>query len=203
MEPENLKIRIVSHLRKTHQVFLFCARGNAEPDEYVEPYAYPHIAPQSRFEMTLSGTGTVCATTDIADSTMTTREITIPCQNRMEVFDNDGALDFRESSERNPNYPRGDSVFNHSHKLRAVLIKYDGKLVCRRLFHEDTLLAFDRMNTALYVKLLLSDNADSTIKVTTFASAVIDYRGERYLTITLEEDPETQSYTINHSFAKF
>lgn len=200
----DLNIRVISHLSTTQQVLLYQQDIQTNVKNFLTAaWEHPHIAPKARYDVTLPMDIAVSAASDIGSGRMTTKQMMAEYNTGWEIFNNNNGLDIRESSDPAPTMDTIE-VVNKCHTTKFAVVTKDAK----PLFACEVRPEF-RVNFSIHPKLYVA-LSDMEIHEAFFDAATlsrspvtIDYEGQQFVTIRLEENVSTGLITINYDFEKF
>lgn len=200
----DLNIRVVSNLSKTQQVLMYQEDIQTNVKNFkVAAWEHPYIAPKSHFDVVLPMAISIAATDEIGRGCLTTKALNVDYNTAWEIFDNNGAIDVCSYDGSKPT-ENTIEVYNNCESTKSSVVTKDGK----PLFACEVRPEF-KVNFAIHPKLYIA-LSDMEIHEEFFDAAtlsrkpeIIDYEGQQYVTITLDEDVSTGKVTITYSFDKF
>ena len=200
----DLNIRVVSNLSTTQQVLLYQEDIQTNVKNFqVAAWEHPHIAPKSQFDVVLPMAIAIAATEKIGKGCLKTKALGVDYNTAWEIYDNNGAIDVRKYDEMAPT-DETIEVYNNCESTKTSIVTKDGK----PLFACEVRPEF-KVNFAIHPKLYVA-LSDMEIHEEFFDAAtlsrkpeIINYEGQQYVTIVLDEDVSTGKVTISYSFDKF
>ena len=200
----DLKIRVISNLSTTQQVLLYQQDIQTNVKNFLTAaWEHPHIAHKARYDVTLPMQIAVSAASDIGSGRMTTKQMTAEYNSAWEIYNNNNGLDIRAGEGPAPTMDTIE-VLNKCHTTKFAVVTKDEK----PLFACEVRPEF-RVNFAIHPKLYVA-LSDMEIHEAFFDAATmskttvtIDYEGQQYVTIHLDENVSTGLITISYDFEKF
>lgn len=200
----DLKIRIISRLATTQQILLYQEDIRTNVKNFLTAaWEHPHIAPKAQYEVTLPMQIGVSAAEDIGSGRVTTKQLMADYNTVWEIFDNDQGLDIREGSEQPPSMDTIE-LQNNCGNTKYALVTKDSKPLFACEVRPDFRVNF-AIHPRLYVALSDMEIHEEFFDAATLSRApeIIDYEGQQYVTIYLDEDVSTGKVDISYDFAKF
>nr|WP_297172543.1 hypothetical protein [uncultured Agathobaculum sp.] len=200
----DLKIRIVSRLATTQQILLYQEDIQTNVKNFLTAaWEHPHIAPRAKYEVTLPMQIGVSAAEDIGSGRVTTKQLTADYNTAWEIYDNEQGLDIREASGPAPSMDTIE-VLNSCEDTKFAMVTKDSKPLFACEVRPDFRVNF-AIHPKLYVALSDMEIHEEFFDAATLSRApeIIDYEGQQYITIYLDEDVSSGKVTITYDFAKF
>lgn len=203
MAKTDLNIKITSNLGTTQQFLLYQNDIRLNVKNYkVAAWERHYIAPGAEFNVVLPLDIQVGATTDLGKGHLKTRKLSANYNTAWDIVKNNNALDIAPSSEVPPTENTIEIHNKYKDTQNAVVFK-DGK----PLFACEVRPEY-KVNFAIHPKLFLA-LCDLEINDEFFDAAclskmptVIDYEGQSYLNISLNENVSTGQVTVKYDFLK-
>lgn len=200
----DLKIRVISNLSTTQQVLLYQQDIQTNVKNFLTAaWEHPHIAPKAQYDVTLPMQIGVSAASDIGSGRMSTKQMVAEYNSAWEIYNNNNGLDIRAGEGPAPTMDTIE-VLNKCHTTKFAVVTKDAK----PLFACEVRPEF-RVNFAIHPKLYVA-LSDMEIHEAFFDAATlskspvtIDYEGQQYVTIHLDENVSTGLITITYDFEKF
>lgn len=201
----DLHIRVKSKLGETQQVLLYQEAVTLNVKNFkTAAWEHQYIAPGSQMLAMLPMEITIGSMKSIGhDGKIMTKLLPVEYNTAWDIFNNGNALDVRKSDEP---VPSEDTIEIHNKNINtsSAIVAKNGK----PLFRCDVRPGF-KVNFAIHPKLYVA-LSDLEIKDPFFDAATlsrrpveIDYEGQQYLTIILNENESTGAVTIDYNFDKF
>ncbi len=201
----DLHIRVKSKLGETQQVLLYQEAITLNVKNF-KTAAWEHrfLAPGAQMIADLPTEITVGSMAEIGnDGKIMTKLIPVEYNTSWEIYSNANALDIRHSDEPAPT-ENTIEIHNKNAQTSAAVVAKDGK----PLFKCDVRPGF-KVNFAIHPKIYVA-LSDLEINDPFFDAATlsktpleIDYEGQQYLTIVLNENKSTGAVSIEYNFDSF
>lgn len=201
----DLHIRVKSKLGVTHQVLLYQEAVTLNVKNFkTAAWEHQYIAPGAQMRAVLPMEIAIGSMETIGhDGKIMTKLLPVEYNTAWEIFDNSKGLDVRESSELDPTDDTIE-IYNKNSITSTAVVAKNGK----PLFKCDVRPGF-KVNFAIHPKLYVA-LSDLEISDPFFDAATltkkpveIDYEGQQYVTITLEENESTGAVNITYNFDRF
>ena len=201
----DLHIRVKSKLGSTQQVLLYQEAVTLNVKNFkTAAWEHQFVAPGAQMRAVLPMEISIGSMETIGhDGKIMTKLLNVEYNTAWDIYNNNKALDVRKSSEPAPTEDTIEIHNKNSHTSSAVVAK-NGK----PLFRCDVRPGF-KVNFAIHPKLFVA-LSDLEISDPFFDAATIsrkpveiDYEGQQYLTIILNENESTGAVTIDYNFDRF
>lgn len=201
----DLHIRVKSKLGSTQQVLLYQEAVTLNVKNFkTAAWEHQFVAPGAQMRAVLPLEISIGSMESIGhDGKIMTKLLDVEYNTAWDIYNNNNALDVRKSSEPAPTEDTIEIHNKNSHTSSAVVAK-NGK----PLFRCDVRPGF-KVNFAIHPKLYVA-LSDLEISDPFFDAATlsrkpieIDYEGQQYLTIILNENESTGAVTIEYNFDRF
>ena len=201
----DLHIRVKSKLGSTQQVLLYQEAVTLNVKNFkTAAWEHQFVAPGAQMRAVLPMEISIGSMETIGhDGKIMTKLLDVEYNTAWDIYNNNKALDVRKSSEPAPTEDTIEIHNKNSHTSSAVVAK-NGK----PLFRCDVRPGF-KVNFAIHPKLFVA-LSDLEISDPFFDAATIsrkpveiDYEGQQYLTIILNENESTGAVTIDYNFDRF
>ena len=204
MKSNDLRIRVISNLSTTQQVLLYQEDIVTNVKNFlVAAWEHPHIAPKANYQVTLPMSLGISASDSVGSGVVTTKELEAEYNTAWEIFDNAKGLDVREGRGEAPSMDTIE-VLNTCGSPKYAMVTKDAKPLFACKVRPDFRVNF-AIHPKLYVALSDMEIHEDFFDAATLSRApeIIDYEGQQYVTIYLDEDVSTGKVTITYDFAKF
>ena len=163
----------------------------------------PHIAPKAKYEVTLPMQIGVSAAENIGSGRVTTKQLAAGYNTVWEIFENNRGLDIQEGSGVAPSMDTIE-VLNTCGSTKYALVTKDSKPLFACEVRPDFRVNF-AIHPRLFVALSDMEIHEEFFDAATLSRApeIIDYEGQQYVTIYLDEDVSTGKVDISYDFARF
>lgn len=201
----DLHIRVKSNLGSTQQILLYQEAVTLNVKNFkTAAWEHQYLAPGAQMRAVLPMEIAIGSVEAIGhDGKIMTKLLDVEYNTAWDIFNNDNGLDVRRSSEPDPTEDTIEIHNKNTHTSSAVVTK-NGK----PLFKCEVRPGF-KVNFAIHPKLYVA-LSDLEISDPFFDAATlskkpveIDYEGQQYLTIILNENESTGAVTIDYSFDRF
>ena len=201
----DLHIRVKSKLGSTQQVLLYQEAVTLNVKNFkTAAWEHQFVAPGAQMRAVLPLEISIGSMESIGhDGRIMTKLLDVEYNTAWDIYNNNNALDVRKSNEPAPTEDTIEIHNKNSHTSSAVVAK-NGK----PLFRCDVRPGF-KVNFAIHPKLYVA-LSDLEISDPFFDAATlsrkpieIDYEGQQYLTIILNENESTGAVTIEYNFDRF
>lgn len=201
----DLHIRVKSKLGETQQVLLYQEAVTLNVKNFkTAAWEHQYIAPGAQMRAVLPMELSIGSMESIGhDGKIMTKLLPVAYNTAWDIFDNSKGLDVRASSEPDP---ADDTIEIHNKNsvTSTAVVAKNGK----PLFKCDVRPEF-KVNFAIHPKLYVA-LSDLEISDPFFDAATltrkpveIDYEGQQYVTITLEENESSGAVNITYNFDRF
>lgn len=200
----DLNIKIISHLNATQQFMLYQEDIVLNVKNYkIAAWESQRIAPGAIFEAVLPMEIEARGQYDLGKGSLHTKVIPVNYNSSSELFDNDGALDIRKSTEVSPSDNTID-IHNKADNTRYVVISKDDKPLFGCAVRPEFKVNF-AIHPKLYVALSDFEVHEEFFDAATLPRKAyqIDYEGQSSVIITLYENGSTGKIDISHEFKSF
>ena len=201
----DLHIRVKSKLGTTQQVLLYQEAVTLNVKNFkTAAWEHQFLSPGAQMRAVLPMEISIGSMESIGhDGKIMTKLLPVEYNTAWDIYNNNNALDVRKSGEADPTEDTIEIHNKNSHTSSAVVAK-NGK----PLFKCDVRPGF-KVNFSIHPKLYVA-LSDLEIEDPFFDAATlsrkpleIDYEGQQYLTITLDENESTGAVTIDYNFDRF
>ena len=200
----DLRIRVISNLSTTQQVLLYQQDIQTNVKNYLTAaWEHPHIAPKARYDVTLPMAIAVSAASDIGSGCVSTKELQAEYNTAWEIINNNNGLDIQKSDSPAPTMDTIE-ILNKCHTTKYAVVTKDEKPLFACEVRPDFLVNF-AIHPKLYVALSDMEIHEDFFDAATLSKTpvTIDYEGQQYVTIHLDENVSTGLITITYDFEQF
>lgn len=201
----DLHIRVKSKLGSTQQVLLYQEAVTLNVKNFkTAAWEHQYIAPGAQMRALLPTDITIGSMENIGhDGKIMTKLLPVEYNTAWDIYNNNNALDVKLSSEPAPTEDTIEIHNKNSHTSAAVVAK-NGKPLFRCEVRPGFKVNF-AIHPKLYVALSDLEISDPFFDAATLSRkpVEIDYEGQQYLTVILEENESTGAVNISYNFDKF
>lgn len=205
MANTDLHIRVKSNLSSTQQVLLYQEAVTLNVKNFkTAAWEHQYIAPRAQMRALLPTEITIGSMEEIGHSgKIMTKLLAAEYNTAWEIFSNENGLDVRHSNEPAPS---GDTIEIHNKNVltSSAVVAKNGKPLFRCDVRPGFKVSF-AIHPKLYVALSDLEITDPFFDAATLSKKPleIDYEGQQYLTIILDEDEATGAVSFSYNFEKF
>lgn len=201
----DLKIRVKSKLGTTQQVLLYQKAVTLNVKNFrTAAWEHQYIAPGAQMRAVLPFEIHIGSMTSIGhDGKILTKLIPVDYNTAWDIFDNCNALDVRKSEEPRPTEDTIE-IHNKCKATSSAVVAKNGRPLFRCDVRPDFKVNFN-IQPKLFVALSDLEISDPFFDAATISKTPveIEYEGQQFLTITLNENQSTGSVDISYDFNKF
>lgn len=201
----DLHIRVKSKLGCTQQVLLYQEAVTLNVKNFkTAAWEHQYIAPGAQIRAVLPMEIAIGSMESIGhDGKIMTKLLPVEYNTAWDIYNNANALDVRASSEPAPTEDTIE-IHNKNSQTSSAVVAKNGKPLFRCEVRPGFKVNF-AIHPKLYVALSDLEISDPFFDAATLSRkpVEIDYEGQQYLTITLDENESTGAVTISYNFDKF
>lgn len=200
----DLNIRVVSNLSTTQQFLLYQQDIKLNVKNFkVAAWEHQFIAPQSKFYVTMPLDVTVCAKNNTGKGYLQTKQLKADYNTSWDIFSNNNALDIKQNTVDLAADNTID-IYNICPSTKYALVCKDKKPLFECEVRPDFKVSFS-INPKLFVALSDFEIYDDFFDAATLSKKPyeIEYEGQSYLTVYLNEDVSSGQVKITHDFNYF
>lgn len=201
----DLHIRVKSKLGETQQVLLYQEAVTLNVKNFkTAAWEHQYIAPGAQMRAVLPMEISIGSMESIGhDGKIMTKLLPVEYNTAWDIFNNSKGLDVRESSEPNPTDDTIE-IHNKNSVTSTAVIAKNGKPLFKCDVRPDFKVNFS-IHPKLYVALSDLEISDPFFDAATLTRkpVEIDYEGQQYVTVTLEENESTGGVNITYNFDRF
>lgn len=201
----DLHIRVKSKLGVTQQVLLYQEAVTLNVKNFkTAAWEHQYIAPGAQMRAVLPMEISIGSMESIGhDGKIMTKLLPVEYNTAWDIFDNSKGLDVRASSETDP---ADDTIEIHNKNsvTSTAVVAKNGKPLFKCDVRPDFKVNF-AIHPKLYVALSDLEISDPFFDAATLTRkpVEIDYEGQQYVTITLEENESSGAVNITYNFDRF
>lgn len=201
----NLKIRVKSKLGTTQQVLLYQKAVTLNVKNFkTAAWEHQYIAPGAQMRTILPTEICIGSMASIGhDGKVLTKLIGVNHNTAWDIFDNNNALDVRKSDEPAPAEDTIE-IHNKCRTTASAVVAKNGRPLFSCEVRPEFKVNFN-IQPKLFVALSDLEITDPFFDAATISKAPveIEYSGQQFLTIILNENQSTGAVEISYDFAKF
>lgn len=205
MANTDLNIRVKSRLGTTQQVLLYQEATTLNVKNFkTAAWEHRYLAPGAKMDVILPMEVCMGAFEGIGhNGKISTKLIPVEYNTAWDIFNNNRALDVRKSAEPAPS-ENTIEVHNKNTLTSSAIVTKDGKPLFLCNVRPDFKVSFS-LHPKLFVALSDFEITDPFFDAATISRTPvgIDYEGQQYLTIVLNENESTGAVDIVYDFSKF
>ncbi|MCL2054076.1 MAG: hypothetical protein FWG90_06515 [Oscillospiraceae bacterium] len=205
MANTNLNISVKSNLKEAQQVLIYQEALTLNVKNFkTAAWEYQHIAPGSNMQVLLPMEVCIGAFKGIGhNGRISTKLIQAEYNTAWEIFSNNKAIDVRKSSEPDPE-ENTIEIHNKNSVTSDAIVTKDGKPLFLCSVRPDFKVSF-ALKPKVFIALCDLEITDPFFDAATLSRAPvgIDYEGQQYLTVTLNENESSGAVSISYDFNKF
>lgn len=205
MANTDLNIRVKSKLGSTQQVLLYQEAVTLNVKNFkTAAWEHQYIAPGAQMRALLPTEITIGSMENIGHSgKIMTKLLTAEYNTAWDIFSNDKGLDVRPSNEPAPSEDTIE-IHNKNVQTSSAVVAKNGKPLFKCDVRPGFKVSF-AIHPKLYVALSDLEITDPFFDAATLSKKPfeIDYEGQQYLTIILNEDEATGAVSFSYNFEKF
>lgn len=200
----DLNIRIISNLGVTQQFLLYQEDIKLNVKNFkVAAWEHQFIAPKATFYVTLPMDVSVSAKNDLGKGYLQTKELKADYNTSWDIFENKQALDIKKNEGTAATEDTID-IYNNCKSTKYALVSKDKKPLFECEVRPDFKVSF-AIHPKLFVALSDFEISDDFFDAATLSKKPyeIDYEGQSYLSVYLNEDISSGQIIITHDFNHF
>lgn len=200
--PKYLVIRVISNLSCTKQVILYQDIEINVKNYLIGAWEHPLIHPKAQYDAVLPVQTSICAASSIGVPKTYTRQLDVECNTAWEICEDNNTLDIRASDDPSSSMDAIE-ITNKCLVTKFAVVTKDSKPLFACMMRPEFRVSF-AIRPRLYVALSdLEIHEEFFDAATVSRPTIIDYDGQDYLTIHLDENVSTGFVSINYDFKKF
>lgn len=205
MSNTDLKIRVKSNLKSTQQVLLYQKAITLNVKNFkTAAWEHQYLAPGAQMRALLPTEISIGSMERIGhDGKIMTKLLPVEYNTAWDIYNNNGALDVRKSSEAAPS---GDTVeiYNKNKCTSSAVVAKNRKPLFLCSVRPGFKVNFS-IHPKIYVALSDFEITDPFFDAATISKkpVEIEYEGQQYLTVTLSENESTGEVIVDYNFDKF
>lgn len=200
----DLNIRIVSNLGVTQQFLLYQEAIKLNVKNFkVAAWEHQYIAPQAKFYVVLPMEVSVSAKNELGKGYLQTKQLKADYNTSWDIYENNNALDIKKNEGTAATDDTID-IYNICRSKKYALVSKNNKPLFECEVRPDFKVSF-AIHPKLFVALSDFEISDDFFDAATLSKKPyeIDYEGQSYLSIYLNEDISTGEIKITHDFQHF
>lgn len=201
----DLRIRVKSKLGTTQQVLLYQEAVTLNVKNFkTAAWEHQFIAPGAQMRAVLPTEIAIGSMEAIGhDGKIMTKLLPVEYNTAWDIYNNEKALDVRSSSEPAPEQDTIE-IHNKNSEISSAVVAKNGKPLFKCEVRPGFKVSF-AIHPKLYIALSDLEISDPFFDAATLSRkpVEIDYEGQQYLTIYLDENESTGAVNITYNFDKF